>query len=66
MAGLMCQSIAVSNILFGTGLSTPDEEHMGSSTFGSVTPAIMIGPAMPQNIKINRAGSCRVRGDGRA
>jgi hypothetical protein len=44
----------------------PDEEHMGSTTFGNVTPAIMIGPAMPQNIKINRAGMGRVRGDSRA
>ena len=44
----------------------PDEEHMGSTTFGNVTPAIMIGLAMPQNIKINRAGLRRVRGDGRA
>jgi hypothetical protein len=43
----------------------PNEEHMGSSTFGNVTPA-MIGSALPQNIKINRAGSGRVRGDGRA
>jgi hypothetical protein len=42
----------------------PDEEHMGSTTFGNVTPAIMIGLAMPQNI--NRAGLGRVRGDGRA
>jgi len=44
----------------------PDEEHMGSTTFGNVTPTIMIGLAMPQNIKINRAGSGRVRSDGRA
>jgi hypothetical protein len=44
----------------------PDEEHMGSTTFGNVTPAIMIGPAMPQNIKINRAGPGRVRDGGRA
>jgi hypothetical protein len=43
----------------------PNEEHMGSTTFGNVTPA-MIGPALPRNIKINRAGSGRVRGDGRA
>jgi len=33
---------------------------MGSTTFGSVNPA-MTGPAMPQNIKINRAGLRRVR-----
>jgi hypothetical protein len=44
----------------------PDEEHMGSTTFGNVTPAIMIGLAMPQNIQINRAGLGRVRGDSRA
>jgi hypothetical protein len=44
----------------------PDEEHMGSSTFGNANPAIMIGLAMPQNIKINRAGLGRVRGDSRA
>jgi hypothetical protein len=44
----------------------PDEEHMGSTTFGNVTPAIMIGLAMPQNIKINRAGLGRVRDGGRA
>jgi hypothetical protein len=39
---------------------------MGSTTFGNVTPAIMTGPAMPQDIKINRAGPGRVRSDGRA
>jgi len=39
----------------------PDEEHMGSTTFGNVNPATMTGLAMPQNIKINRAGLGRVR-----
>jgi hypothetical protein len=39
---------------------------MGSTTFGNVTPAIVTGSALPQNIKINRAGFRRVRGDGRA
>jgi hypothetical protein len=34
----------------------PDEEPMGSATFGNATPVTMSGPAMPQNIKINRAG----------
>jgi len=43
----------------------PNEEHMGSTTFGNVTPAIMTGPALPQDIKTNRAGLGRVRGDGR-
>jgi hypothetical protein len=33
---------------------------MGSTTFGNVDPA-MTGLAMPQNIKINRAGFRRVR-----
>jgi hypothetical protein len=42
----------------------PNEEHMGSTTFGDATP--VIGSALPQNIKINRAGFRRVRGDGRA
>jgi hypothetical protein len=37
----------------------PNEEPMGSTSFGSVTPAIMTGPALPQNI--NRAGFGRVR-----
>jgi hypothetical protein len=34
---------------------------MGSTTFGNVNPATMTGLAMPQNIKINRAGLRRVR-----
>jgi hypothetical protein len=34
---------------------------MGSTSFGNANPAIMTGLAMPQNIKINRAGSGRVR-----
>jgi len=37
-----------------------NEEPMGSTTFGNVDPA-MTGLAMPQNIKINRAGRRRVR-----
>jgi hypothetical protein len=44
----------------------PDEEHMGSTTFGNVTPATMTGRALPQNIEINRAGPGRVRSDGGA
>jgi hypothetical protein len=34
---------------------------MGSTTFGNATPAILIGFAMPQDFKINRAGFGRVR-----
>jgi hypothetical protein len=33
---------------------------MGSTIFGNVNPA-MTGPALPQDIKINRAGCRRVR-----
>jgi hypothetical protein len=29
---------------------------MGSTTFGNVTPAILLGPALPQDNKFNRAG----------
>src|SRR3984893_4848612 len=43
----------------------PTKEHMGSTSFGNVTPSL-IGSALPQDIKINRAGFRRVRGDGRA
>jgi hypothetical protein len=39
----------------------PNEEHMGSTTFGNVNPATMTGLAMPPNIKINRAGFGRVK-----
>jgi hypothetical protein len=39
---------------------------MGSTTFGNANPTIAIGLALPQDIKINRDGSGRVRGDGRA
>jgi hypothetical protein len=39
---------------------------MGSITIGNVTPATMTGPAMPKNIRIDRAGSCRVGSDGGA
>jgi hypothetical protein len=45
-------------------LINPNEEHMGSTSFGNVTP--VIGSALPQDIKVNRAGFRRVRGDGRA
>ena len=37
----------------------PNEEHMGSTTFGNVTP--VIGLALSQNIRIDRAGLGRVR-----
>jgi hypothetical protein len=47
----------------------PNEDHsrthMGSTTFGNANPATMIGLAMLQDIKINRAGCGRVRVGGR-
>jgi hypothetical protein len=52
--------IIVRDIVSGTNLFNPDEEHMGSTTFGNVGPA-MTGLALPQNIKLNRAGRRRVR-----
>ena len=59
--------IVVAEIVFATILfNNPNEEHMGSTTFGNATPATIIGLALPLNIKINRAGLGRVRGDGRA
>jgi hypothetical protein len=39
----------------------PNDEHMGSITFGSANPTIAIGPALPPDIKINRDGFGRVR-----
>jgi hypothetical protein len=39
---------------------------MGSTPYGIARPVTTIGPALPQDIEINRDGSCRVRGDGRA
>jgi hypothetical protein len=44
----------------------PHEEPMGSTTIGNVTPANMTGPALPRKFRINRAGSRRVKGGGRA
>jgi hypothetical protein len=39
----------------------PDETHMGSTSFGIVTRGTMTGPAMPPDIKTDRACSGRVR-----
>jgi hypothetical protein len=58
--------IVVAGLLVRDKPFNPNEEHMGSTTFGNVTPAILIGPALPQTIKIDRAGLACVRGDGRA
>jgi hypothetical protein len=52
--------IIVWDMMSGTNLFNANDEPMGSTTFGNVDPA-MTGPAMPQNIKINRAGFRRVR-----
>jgi hypothetical protein len=45
--------------LINPRLINPNEEHMGSTSFGNVTP--VIGSALPQDIKVNRAGFRRVR-----
>jgi hypothetical protein len=37
---------------------------MGSTPYGIACPIATIGPALPQDIEINRAGRGRVRGDG--
>jgi hypothetical protein len=42
----------------------PDEEHMGSTPYGNASPT-SIGFALPQDIKIGRDGSGRVRIGGR-
>jgi len=39
----------------------PNEEPMGSTTSGIASPLATIGPALPQDIEINRAGLGRVR-----
>jgi hypothetical protein len=51
--------------LFETGFN-PNDEHMGSTTFGDANPMRMIGLAMPHDIRINRAGHGRVRVGDRA
>jgi hypothetical protein len=57
---------ALSRPFVRDNLCNPNEEPMGSITIGNVTPATMTGPAMPKNIRIDRAGSCRVGSDGGA
>ena len=58
--------IIVENASFETSLFNPNEEHMGSTTFGNANPMTAIGLAMPQYIKISRAGFGRVRVGDRA
>jgi hypothetical protein len=47
-----------------------NEETMGSTTFGNADPVTKVGPALPQDIEVNRAGLQqalgRVRVDGSA
>jgi hypothetical protein len=38
---------------------------MGSIPYGNANPMTLIGPALPPNIEINRAGHGRVRVGGR-
>jgi hypothetical protein len=39
---------------------------MGSTPYGIARAIVTIGPALPQDIEIDRAGDGRVRGDGSA
>jgi hypothetical protein len=48
------------------GHLNPDEEQMGSTPNGNAGPMTLIGIALPQGIKIDRAGGGRVRVGGRA
>jgi hypothetical protein len=47
------------------GHTNPYEEIMGSTPYGNANPMTLIGPALPPNIEINRAGHGRVRVGGR-
>ena len=47
------------------GHINPYEETMGSTPNGNANPMTLIGPALPQNIEIDRAGHGRVRVGGR-
>jgi hypothetical protein len=58
----------ISQSLSGTsrpGHTNPYEEIMGSTPYGNANPMTLIGPALPQNIEIDRAGYGRVRVGGR-
>ena len=52
--------IVVADISVRDRFINPNEEPMGSTTSGIASPAT-IGPALPQDIEINRAGLSRVR-----
>jgi hypothetical protein len=39
----------------------PDEEHMGSTRSGNAGLVDLTGPALPQNISVERDGGSRVR-----
>jgi hypothetical protein len=39
----------------------PDEEHMGSTPDGDADPMTLFGPALPQDIAIDRTSDGRVR-----
>jgi hypothetical protein len=58
----------ISQPLSGTsrpGHTNPYEEIMGSTPYGNANPMTLIGPALPPNIEIDRAGHGRVRVGGR-
>jgi hypothetical protein len=58
--------VVVADIAFGTISFNRNEEPMGSTASGIARPIATIGPALPTDIEIDRAGLGRVRGDGSA
>ena len=53
--------IVVANLAFETRSFNPNEEPMGSTPNGITSPLATIGPALPPDVEINRAGLGRVR-----
>jgi hypothetical protein len=51
----------VLNVSFTASISNPNEEHMGSTPNGDAGPMTSLGPALPQDIEIDRVGDGRVR-----
>lgn len=56
----------VLDIVPGDDVLNPNEEQMGSTTFGDATPAQVIGLAAPQQIEIDRGSYGRVSSRGPA
>jgi hypothetical protein len=63
---IVVEDLLVRDKSFNLQTLQSNEEPMGSTTFGNANPATSIGLAMPQSIRINRAGGGRVRVGGRS